>query len=375
MHELLDLWRGELGGRDLETAGKALLSLQRGLTGNRALAGGGYMDDRELLGAYLLYYWPVSYMQVSLALAERPCSPRRVLDLGSGPGPVAAAILDAPSPPSPRGRAEVEELVLVDGSRKALALASSLLARGSSARVATVRLDLESDAELPSGPFDLIAMGHCLNELWVGMPDALARRIGLLEQAASRLAPGGRMLLVEPALLATSRGLIALRDRLAASGWRVEGPCPGSYPCPALAAGPERSCHAQSPWEPPEAVAALARAAGLERQSVKFSYFFLSPGSPPEGSRSEPPAESRRVVSEPMLNKGGRLRYLLCGNGRLEAISARADDPIARAKGFMSLRRGDLIIARGLEARPSGGSGFLPVSELEASSLAPEAAP
>jgi SAM-dependent methyltransferase len=368
---LIKEWRGDassaFGGREIEAAAKALLALQRGLTGPRKLAGGGYMEDRELLGAYLLYYWPVSYMQVSLALAELPCSPGRVLDLGSGPGPAAAAIADSGS--------RLEEIVLVDGSRKALELGAAILAKtpGLKSSVRTVQLDLESGASLPEGPFDLIVMGHCLNELWEGEPDSLERRAELVRRAGSSLSPGGLILLVEPALLSTSRGLIGLRDRLAASGWRILAPCPGSYACPALAAGPDRSCHAESPWEPPEIVASLAKAAGLDRRSAKFTFFFLSPESRPEDPRAEAGRLDRRVVSDPMLNKAGRLRFILCGDGRLETISARADDPSARAKGFPGLRRGDVIRARALEAR-QGGFGLGPDSELEFRALAPEAA-
>jgi hypothetical protein len=73
---LLSLWRGGGGGGaltkgEVSRAGEALLRLQRGLTGERSLAGAGYMQDSTLLGAYLLYYWPVSYLQVSLALSSR----------------------------------------------------------------------------------------------------------------------------------------------------------------------------------------------------------------------------------------------------------------------------------------------------------------
>jgi SAM-dependent methyltransferase len=363
-----------LSGREIDAAGAALLALQRGLTGGRDLAGAGYMEDEELLGAYLLYYWPVSYMQVSLALAELPYCPRRVLDLGSGPGPASAAIIDALGALSPRNE-NLDELVLVDGSRKALDLASSIVSSGPRRpeRLAALALDLESEAPLPEGTFDLIVIGHCLNELWTREPDALERRAALVERAAARLAPEGRVLLVEPAGLAACRGLLALRDRLASRSWRVLGPCPGSYPCPALAAGPERSCHSDSPWEAPEPVASLARAAGLDRTSVKFSYIIISPTSSagPEGSQPR----GLRVVSEPMLNKAGRLRYILCGDGELKAISARADDKAAGAKGFMSLRRGDVLRARGLETRPGGGLGLLAESELDTVALAPEAAP
>jgi hypothetical protein len=76
-----------------------------------------------------------------------------------------------------------------------------------------------------------------------------------------------------------------------------------------------------------------------------------------------------------MLNKAGRLRYLLCGEGRLEAISARADDPSAKAMGFPELRRGDVLRARNLERRPAGGLGLLQGSELELRSRAPQASP
>jgi SAM-dependent methyltransferase len=381
---LAELWRKRrglasgssiLGREEIAEAGAALLALQRGLTGGRSLVGRGYMDDDSLLGAYLLYYWPVSYLQFSLALAERPCSPRRVLDLGSGPGPASAAILDAMAP---RGQ-NVQELVLVDASGQALDLATALLVgeAGQGIRLAAIELDLESDSSLPMGPFDLISMGHCLNELWASEPDALERRTAFVERAAERLAPDGRILLVEPALLSTSRALTALRDALAGRGYQVLGPCPGSYPCPALAAGPDRSCHAAAPWEAPEPVASLAKAAGLDRSAVKFSYFLLQA---PPGSSANPRQEQsvdsdlRRVVSEPMLNKAGRLRYLLCGDGRLEALSARSDDPGARARGFTELRRGDELRPRGLEKREGGGLGLLRESELGLQALAPEPA-
>lgn len=374
---LVELWRAardhrrveskaRLARSEIEAASAALLDLQRGLTGDRTLPGSGYMDDGDLLGAYLLYYWPVSYMQVSVALAERPFSPRRILDLGSGPGPASAAIIDAAAPGS-----RLDLVSLVDSSAKALELAETILSQGPNApaRLETMRLDLESGGQLPDGPFDLIVSGHCLNELWRGEADALGRRRDLVERAAERLAPGGIVLLVEPALLSTCRDLIAVRDGLAANGWRVLGPCPGSYACPAFAAGPDRSCHSDAPWAPPETVASLAQAAGLDRSSVKFAYFFLAPSS----ARPEASTELRRVVSEPMLNKAGRLRYVLCGDSRLDTISARADDVQARDKGFMDLRRGDTLRPRGLETRPGGSAGVLPGSELGLDTLAAEA--
>jgi len=377
---LVSLWRG--GGRarplspaELGRAGDALLSLQRGLTGERRLAGAGYMEEPELLGAYLLYYWPVSYMQVSLAASRLACAadrPLRILDLGSGPGPASAALLDAFAP-------RQVELTLADGSERALGLARSILEGGAVRPLSleTRALDLEqrADSDLPAGPFDLVVASHLLNELWRGSPDRLARRQGLLEAAASRLEEGGSLLLLEPALLETSRELLALRDRLAARGFRILSPCLRGGACPALAAGASHSCHAEVPWEPPEPVASLARAAGLDRESVKMSFLVVSPafrgaeGGPGAASAAAMGLLRARVVSEPMLNKAGRIRFLLCNEEGRFALSAKKDDAAARAQGFFSLRRYDLIEASGLALRGEAAGapaayGFGPATSL-----------
>jgi SAM-dependent methyltransferase len=378
-----------LSRSEIESVGAALLRLQRGLTGKREFAGAPYMEDAGLLGAYLLYYWPVSYLQTSLAMAELGSRPRRVLDLGSGPGPAAAAALDS-------GSSCVD---LADSSGKALELASRVLARDAD-RIAVSRVDLESpDALAPaSGPYDLIIVGHCLNELWRAREDRLARRGDLLSRAARLLAPGGILLAIEPALLETSREALALRDALAAAGHPILGPCPassgGPYPCPALAAGPDRTCHAEASWDPPEPVASLASEAGLDRRSVKYAWFAAAPpGAAPPGEAAAPAAPrppafeapraggpaaevatsiEGRVVSDPMLNKAGRVRYFVCSEGRIATLSAAASSAEARSSGFLSLRRGDRLRVLGAERRQGGGLGLVASSSLTLLARAPE---
>jgi len=385
-----------LADSEIASVGAALLRLQRGLTGERVLAGGSdgtaprYMDEPALLGAYILYYWPVSYMQVALALAELGIAPRRILDLGSGPGPAAAAAYDAA-----KGRGGAERLVLADRSRAALGLARRALGSEGGASFGYRELDLEAEgAALGEERFDLVLIGHCLNELWPERADRAARRLALVESAAALLEPGGALLAVEPALLATSREALALRDALAANGYPILGPCPGSYPCPALAAGTGRTCHAEAAWDPPEPVASLARAAGLDRRSVKSTWFAIgspggaagSPGgaacSPsgaaaPQSAAAPPPAAAAdgisvsrnafvgRVVSDPMLNKAGRVRYLLCAESSLAAISAARDSAEARGSGFLDLRRGDMVRVEDAEPRPGGGLGIAARTRLE----------
>lgn len=333
------------------------------------------MEDADLLGAYLLYYWPVSYLETALALAtlgKRP-APTRILDLGSGPGPAAAALVDSGA----------EELVLVDASGRALELAARLLAPTGAAApdagrpsLETRRLDLAASPDLPDGPFDAVVIGHAVNELWKGEADRLDRREALLAAALERLAPSGFLLVLEPALLLTSREALALRDRLAARGAPVLGPCLRQGPCPALRAGPGQTCHGEYPWSPPEPVAGLAARAGLDRVSVKATWFALGkpvpiapapaqqagaapPSAPLPASAPEPDASclgfpEARVVSEPMLNKAGRIRYQVCGaEGRL-AVSAAKDDAKARAAGFFGLGRYDRIRLSRAEPRGAG---------------------
>ena len=127
MPRLVAVWRRHrklppgpptLVGRELKEVGQGIRTLSTGLTRDRALVGARYLDDPRLLGAYLLFYWPVSYAQARAVLGELPRRPRAVLDLGSGPGPVAFAALDAGA----------SEVTAADRSAPALTLARALAA-------------------------------------------------------------------------------------------------------------------------------------------------------------------------------------------------------------------------------------------------------
>lgn len=362
---------------------RALLNLQRGLTGTRACAGSGYMDDPSALAAYFRYYWPVSYFQVSMAMEElraRGAFPRpapaggfRMLDIGSGPGPATAAIAAFLRAAGFGTAASGFAATLVDSSPAALSLAGRALRSLAIDPSESLRADLQS-GDLPAGaagPFDLAVACHAANELWADRDDAVARRAGLLARVWDRLAPGGILLVIEPAALATSRPALALRDRLLRDlpEARMLGPCTTRRPCPLLAAGPDRTCHSVWPWNPPAAVAALAAAAGLDRDSAKAAWFALGRGGrsiPPDGSHdasADGSHDASRVVSDPMLNKAGRVRYAMCSDRGLATYSAHRDDRAARAAGFFDLRRGDLcglpgFVPRGEAAGTGAASSF-----------------
>ncbi len=371
-HELVGLPRGrpgEVGPAEGLTHSEyarisdALFRLQRGLTGNRSLIGARYMDDPDLLSAYLFFYWPVSYAQIAGVLAQSGLRPARILDMGSGPGPAAAALLDAGA----------ESAVLVDSSSSALDLARRVLAQGreSPDRLRYLIADLEGSAPYEgaaeAGPYDCVVFGHSLNELWIGAQDRTERVLALASAASGCLSQEGFLLVVEPALLATSREALALRDGLAAAGWSVFAPCPGRsrLGCPALAAGPAHTCHDELRWETPETVRVLARRTGLDKDSLKATWFLARPPSAPAAlPRSAYPEDTFRVVSDPLLNKAGRIRYLLCGASGRFPFSAPAEDPRSRTSGFSYLRRGDVIRVENPEIRESGW-GLGPATRIE----------
>jgi SAM-dependent methyltransferase len=327
---------------ELREVASAVTRLSTGLTRERELAGARYLDDERLLGAYLLFYWPTSYLQARGVLGELPRRPGVVLDLGSGPGPLAFAALDA-------GAGAV---TAADRAKAALAAAREL-ARLAGEPLGTREWNVTHGRpldELTGGRApDLILMGHVLNELWTGDGQA-EKRVALLTQALGALAPGGSLVVVEPALRDTSRALLAVRDLLVARGATVRAPCLFRGPCPALLK-PSDWCHAERPIEAPPLVAQIGKAAGLRKEAVKMSYLVLAP---PGESWAEPPAGRLfRIVSEPLAGKG-RLRYMGCGPEGRMGLALQEKHVGQGNRSFEALRRGDVVGLTGAEPRGDG---------------------
>jgi hypothetical protein len=201
----------------------------------------------------------------------------------------------------------------------------------------------------PGRRFDLVTMGHVLNELFQGA-DADARRADLLEEALALVAPGGSLLVVEPALRDTSRALLRVRDLLVARGLAVRAPCLLRGPCPALQRETDW-CHAERAIEPPPLVAQVARAAGLRKEAVKMSYLAVAPRG--EGWAEPPPGRVFRIVSEPLPSKG-RLRYMGCGPEGRMGLALQEKHVTAANRPFASLLRGDVVEVSGGEPRGDG---------------------
>ncbi|HZI13861.1 MAG TPA: small ribosomal subunit Rsm22 family protein [Myxococcus sp.] len=346
---LIAVWRaqrrregpeGRLTPQEVKEVGAGVKQLSHGLTRERQLAGARYMDDPRLLGAYLLFYWPVSYAQARQVLGELPSRPRQVLDLGSGPGPVAFAAMDAGA----------SEVTAADRSKPALTLARELATEAGEALATRDWDPTKKGGVLPEGNFDLITMGHVINELYGTGESAVNPRAALLEAALAKVKKGGSLLVMEPALRDTSRGLLQVRDVMVSRGYAVRAPCMFRGNCPALVKETDW-CHAERPWPMPRVVEELARAAGFHKESLKMSYLVLAPKG--EAWPELPPGRLFRIVSEPLEGKG-RHRYIGCGAEGRVGLAMQEKHRTEKNERFLKLSRGDVIAVTETEPKGDG---------------------
>jgi hypothetical protein len=262
------------------------------------------------------------------ALALRG-APLRVLDVGAGLGATTWGVVRALAAAGGSGRVEA---TWVDEDARALELASHIASarRGQGSvelGVSTIARPIAALGDRP--PFDLVLAGNVVSELDVGMPAAarVERHAELLlGWLAQRLVPDGSLVVVEPALRDRTRHLHRVRDVLAARGATLFAPCLHSAACPALARETDW-CHEDLPVDLPPWLAPVARAAGLRREGLTFSYVVLrSDGrrlvdavSGPSGAAAGSDGATRaprvarlRVVSDAMPTKG-KSEAFLCG--------------------------------------------------------------
>jgi SAM-dependent methyltransferase len=325
---------GPLTPDEIREISSGVKQLSLGLTRDRQLAGAKYMDDPKLLGAYLLFYWPISYAQARSVLGELPKRPNVALDLGSGPGPMAFALADAGA----------REVTAADRSVKALELARTLAIETNEALATR---EWSPEKPLPQGEFDVITMGHLVNELYAG---DIEKRVAFVKGALQKLKPGGSLVIIEPALRETSRATLQLRDALVKAGFAIRAPCLFKGDCPALIKESDW-CHAERHWTMPPMVEAIAKAAGLHKEQLKMSYLVVAPKG--EDWPISPGDNVFRIVSEPLEGKG-RQRYMGCGPAGRMGLALQEKHLTPRNKLFSHLQRGDVILIEGLEPKGDG---------------------
>ncbi len=312
--------------------------LSHGLTRERKLSGQDYFKDPDLLGAYLLFYWPVSYIQARYILKSHSIRPESVLELGSGAGPIGAACADLFK----------TKITFADRNPLILDLAQGL-ARQKNLKCQTLLWNPKNPLPAMLPKFDLITFQHVLNELWQDDPDRIQKRLKLVKSLLPRLTPAGRLLFIEPALMSTSRDLLLLRNKLLSEGFFIEAPCLYNRACQALEKAND-TCHIDFKWSPPDFLKTSIRMAGFQKKELKMTYFIFR--SQPASTTSD--QQIFRIVSDKMLSKNGKIRFIGCHHEGRSSLSLHPSETRPGNRAFLNLKRGDLIKISDLEKTENG---------------------
>ncbi len=314
---------------------QAVVNLSRLFTTARPSLPFRYLDDPAQAAAYHSYFLPVNLSKIQVLLDELPNDdsteipdrPMAVLDLGCGPGTGSLALLDWLWHRGPE-RAKSVSVLAADASQASLQDAKRLWeAYCNEVGIPNAGLRcIEGNLEHPlkgdlgkqivrGGPYDLIIIANCLNELFPVSVDPPTERATVVAQLLPFLAPHGTIMIVEPALRQTARALHQMRNHLLKQRLcTVYSPCLHEGACPALD-HPDDWCHEERPWQTPPAIAALDREVGFIKDALKFSYLLLRTDGRTIVTRSP---QTFRVVSELRELKGEKRAWLCNETGRPE---------------------------------------------------------
>ena len=323
--------------RDLQgdSLAQAVVNLSRLFTTARAALPPRYLDDPAHASAYLAYFLPVNLSKVQALMdelpspgwTETPDRPMAVLDLGCGQGTGSLALLDWLWHRSPERAGSVSVLAadtspapLQDSKRLWEAYCQEVGISSTGLRCVEGNLEHPLKGDLGKqivrgGPYDLIIMANCLNELFPASVDPPAERAVVVAQLLPFLAPHGTIMIVEPALRQTARALHHVRNHLLKQAvCTVYSPCLHEGACPALDR-PDDWCHEERPWQTPPTVASIDRDVGFIKDALKFSYLLLRTDGRTIARRSP---QTFRVVSELRKLKGEKRAWLCNETGRPE---------------------------------------------------------
>lgn len=312
-----------------------------------------YMTRPEYLAAYLNYFLPWNIFRqgrllqgLQLDLDEGA----RILDLGAGPLTFLQALWLARS----ELRTRSLDYTAVDRSESGLKAGRAIFngLAGEEAGRWTIHTSRSLSAR-GRGRADLLVAANFINELDDDDRGRVRRQAAedevatpedrLLERWEAQVAASGAILVIEPAMRATSRRVSRLRQAALGRGWHAAAPCPhqGDCPMPGVRGGPW--CHFNfKPDGVPDWLARFSRSVHLPKERGSLSFLLLTRGencpvriATPTPVRGLMPV---RAISEPFdLPEWQRGSYG-CSERGLVLLQGRPGDP--------SPLPGDLLLAR-----------------------------
>lgn len=315
--------------REFRSVVAAIKDFQAGYHANQSLMGQDYFANRDLLGAYLLYPWVIHYQEGLSLIGEIPLTPRRVLDVCSGPAPFAFAAL----------RRGAQEVYATDRNEKALELGAEICGRYG-LPIQIRKWDCLKDRLPIEGKFDLIMVGHALQELFPSTQKGwMELQHRFIQNLLQKLTPQGYLLLVDQSFPDPNKRILQLRDQLVAEGVPIQAPCVWRGECPALKVA-NSPCYAQRELEKPHLIKEFQRAAEINLSSLKMTYVIFK--NPLAGWPTLPDRPFYRVISPPIESFYGK-RFYLCGTDGKKNLGTTLEPTPKEARAFDYLKRGELI--------------------------------
>jgi ribosomal protein RSM22 (predicted rRNA methylase) len=230
--------------------------------------------------AYALARMPATYAAVTAslnALCEiRPeFAPKRLLDVGAGPGTASWAAIEAFS--------SLQDFTLLDANDALRKLALDLLSDSFRLREAVYERGEARDSLVKAEAADLVVASYMIGE--VGEAEQAALAALMWEKTRDTL------LVVEPGTPAGYARIIMLREQLIAAGAHVAAPCPHDGKCPLV---PPDWCHF-SQRLPRSRAHKQVKGALLPFEDEKFAYVALT--------REPVAARPSRVLAQPQVTK------------------------------------------------------------------------
>jgi hypothetical protein len=334
--------------RDLYAGGvaQAVVNLSRLFTTTRATLPLRYLDDPAHAFAYLSYFLPVNLSKVQVLLDE--LLENNGMDEASD-RPMTVLAADVSQAPLR------DTQLLWETYCQEVGISSAGLRCVEGNLEHPLKGDLGKQI-VRGGPYDLVIMANCLNELFPTSIDPLTERAAVVAKLLPFLAPRGTIMIIEPALRQTARALHRMRNHLLKQGLcTVYSPCLHERACPALD-HPDDWCHEERSWQTPPAIAAIDRDVGFIKDALKFSYLLLRTDGRTIATRSP---QTFRVVSELRELKGDTRAWLCNELGRSEVGRLDRAESTTNAA-WEACQRGSIIRLDGVKRKDGAALGRIP---------------
>lgn len=301
----------------------------------------GYRSNKKALAAYGLFFFPRTYVRTRHVLDECRADwtirakRLRIIDIGAGTGAAGFAALETLSTWMPDADIHLD---MVDCATEGIDLSRSIFSAGHPlwprARIRDIKAAAETYA--PETGAHMVLCSFAINEWMMEQPIEKLQR--WVELQMKSLAPGGWLVIMEPALRNAVERMERLRDWVAAETIaRILAPCPHHHACPMLAE--KRGwCHEVRAWDVPDSLRMINRKLQRDVHVLKFSFLVLQK-APARAS------DWMRLVS-PVKKENGKYACHGCGaDGRLHAIEwltrNMTDEAMQQSE---SLERGDRVV-------------------------------